>query len=255
MFIRGALLSSLLLSLNSFGASSEIPLKREFPLNDKINPCENLYEYACSKTIESFQLRPDRRRHSFAFSDSAERILSFKKNYIKELTMQERSTPIAGQIKNFYISCMNKEARAKEEVSEVQKLIADQKKIRTKKEWLKIQAQRIHSGKSSFVNYSVSDNFDDAKKSDLILGIGYSILPEKSYAKNDELIKAFFVLVTDYFRTIGIDHPEIKAQTVLKYEIDQQENRFYPVEARIAYSQRRFISKDDLIKKYHAVSH
>ncbi|MBC7538973.1 MAG: M13 family metallopeptidase [Bacteriovorax sp.] len=250
MFIQLVLLSSLLCATSSFGASSEIPLKREFPLNDKINPCENLYEHACSKTIESFQLRADRRRHSFAFSDSAERILEFKKNYIKDLTSKEADSPVSGQIKNFYLSCMNKDARAKEETNEIQKLMDDQKKITDKKEWFKTQAGKIHSGKSGFIGYSTNDNFDDARKSDLMLGVGYSLLPEKSYAKNEVLIKALAVLVTDFFKTIGADHPEERAKTVLKYEIDQQDNRFFPVEARIAYSLRRFVTKKELLKKY-----
>ena len=82
MLMAIALVVNLLTVTATFGASSEIPLKREFPLNDKINPCQNLYEHACSKTIENFQLRPDRRKHTFAFNDSSERILEFKKKYL-----------------------------------------------------------------------------------------------------------------------------------------------------------------------------
>ena len=240
-------------SFNAHAASSEIPAKREFPLNEKISPCENLYEHACTKVIESFQLRADRRRHNFAFSDSAERILEFKKNTIKEIAFKETNDPIEKQLKNFYLSCMDKEGRAKEENLFVQELIARQQKVQTKEEWLKIQAERIHSGQSGFIDYYPSDNFDDPKKSDLMLGVGYSYLPEKSYATKPELIKDLEVLVTDFFKNIGVDHPEVRAKTVLKYEIDQQENRLFPVEARIAYSLRRFVTKKDLIKKYSAL--
>lgn len=250
MFIQIALLSSLFIATDSFGASSEIPLKRDFPLNEKINPCENLYEHACSKTIESFQLRADRKRHTFSFNDSIERILEFKKNYIKELTAKEEGSSLEGQIKNFYLSCTNKEARAREERSEVQKLMHEQNKVTHKKEWLRRQALKIHSGKHSFMSYSAINNFDDVKKSDLTLGVGYNLLPEKSYAKNEELTNALLMLVVDYFKTIGADRPDERAKTVLKYEIDQQENRLFPVEAREARSLRRFVSKKELIKKY-----
>lgn len=235
---------------SAFGASSEIPLKREFPLNEAINPCVNLYEHVCSKTIESFILRPDRRKHVFAFSDSAERILEFKKNYVKNLTTIEADSAISGEVKNFYLSCMNKEARAKEEISEVQKRIQEQNEIKSKEQWFKAEAAKIHSGDSGFISYSAVDNFDDARKSDLMLGVGYSFLPEKSYAKNEELIKAFTILVADFFKTIGLDRPVERAATVVKYEIDRQENRFFPAEARVAFSQRKFFTKNDLLKKY-----
>lgn len=253
MFIKTAILASLLWAVNSFGASSEIPLKREFPVNDKINPCVNLYEHACSKTIESFQLRADRRRHSFAFSDSSERILDMKKATLKELTAKPAESAMTAQLKNFYMACLDKPQRAVEETSYVQKKLSDLSKVATKKEWLIQQAKKIHSGTMGFIGYHTSDNFDDARKSDLMLGVGFNFLPEKSYAKNPELMKALEVVVLDFFKTIGMDHPEKRAKTVIKYETEQQENRLFPVEARFAYSQRKFTNKKDLIKKYPAL--
>ena len=147
------------------------------------------------------------------------------------------------------MSCMNKEARAKEESEFVQNKINDQIKISTKKAWMDTQVAKIHSGKNGFVGYSTLHNFDDVKKTDLMLTVGYSYLPEKSYAKNEDLVKALHVLLTDFFKTIGQDHPEAKATLVIKYELDQQDNRFFPVESRIAFSQRRFVTKKELLKK------
>ncbi len=246
---------SFLIAANAFGASSEIPLKRVFPINPKISPCENLYEHACSKTIESFQLRADRKRHSFAFSDSAERILEFKKNYLLDLSKNSlpnagADSELTGQVKNFYLSCMNKDARAKEEVSLVQSTIKNQNMISSKDLWVKGQVLKMHSGKSGFLGYGMEDNFDDSRKSDLMIGVGYSFLPEKSYAKNNELVKAFRTLTTEYFKAIGVDRAEERALVIEKYELEQQENRLYPVEARIAYSQRRFVTKNELIKLF-----
>lgn len=248
--IRSLTLSLTFISTALFAASSEIPLKREFPVNDKINPCENLYEHACSKTIASFKLREDRRRHGFAFSDSAERILETKKNTIKELAKNEAATPVEAQLKNFYLACMDKESRAVEEAGFVQKTINDQAKVLTKKDWMINQTARMHSGDLSFIGYYGTDNFDDARKTDLMMGVGYSLLPEKSYAKNEALLKELEVLVIDFFKTIKMDHPEERAKTVIQYEVKQQENKFFPVEARIAYSQRNFITRKELIAKY-----
>jgi putative endopeptidase len=235
---------------NAFGASSEIPLRREFPVNEKINPCENLYEHACSKTIESFKLREDRRKHTFAFNDSAERILAFKKETIKELVKKQAQDPIEAQLKNYYMSCIDREARAQEEKSYVATKLTELDQIKTKKDWLITHAKRIHSGNAGFIGYYSADNFDDPRKSDLMVGVGYSLLPEKSYAKNPELLKELELIVVNFFKGIGANEPEAKAKIVLKYEIDQQENRLFPVEARIAYSLRRFITKKEILGKY-----
>jgi putative endopeptidase len=242
------LVSSLL--VRAADPSSEIPLKRNYPVNESLNPCENLYEYACSKTIESFKLRPDRRKHTFAFNDSMERILEFKKKTLKELTSAPAENKMAEQLKNYYLSCVNKEARAKEESDYISKKIEEVENIKSKNEWLALEAKKIHSGKVGFINYSAVDNFDDPRKSDVIFGVGYSLLPEKSYAKNPELMKAFEALVKNYFETIKISNPADRAQVVIKYETEQQENRFFPAEAREAYSQRNYTTKADILKSY-----
>ena len=244
----------LVFSFNAMSATSEIPARREFPVNEKINPCENLYEYACSKTIESFKLREDRRRHAFAFSDSSERILEFKKNHVKDLVKSTSNDPIANEIKNFYISCMDKTSRATEEKKYVVEKINELAKIKTKNEWLLDHAKRIHSEKSGFINYGAVDNFDDPRKSDLMLGVGYNFLPEKSYAKNPELVKDLELLIAKLFKTIGLDQPEEKAKVVLKYELDNQEARLFPAEARLAYSRRKYTSKKELLKNYPELS-
>ncbi len=233
-----------------FGASSEIPAKREFPVNDKINPCVNLYEHACSKTIESFKLREDRKRHAFAFNDSSERILEFKKNYIKQLAKESTIDPMALQLKNFYLSCVDKDTRAKEEKSYVASKVTEIEKVQTKKDWLTAQAKRIHSGNPGFIAYFTTVNFDDPTKTDIVFGMRYSFLPEKSYAKNPDLVKELEVLVLDFFKTIGVSNPEARAKTVLKYELDKQENSLFPTEGRIARSLRRFTTKSDVLQKY-----
>src|SRR5687767_12751259 len=114
------------------GPSSEIPMRRDFPLNTNISPCENFYEYTCSGVISAFKLRDDRKSHTFAFSDSRERILERKKQFMKELDqkfkqkqpqLSERSQTLA----TIYGACMNPAAAAAEELDIVKKTIAEVK--------------------------------------------------------------------------------------------------------------------------------
>lgn len=235
---------------NAFAASSDIPARREFPINEKINPCVDLYEHACSKVIDSFKLRADRRKHTFAFNDSSERILEFKKKTINEIVSGDSKDPIAMELKNYFLSCVNESARAKEEKEYVANKLAMLDKIQNKKDWIFSHAKRIHSGDPGFFGYWALDNFDDPRKSDLVVSTGYSFLPEKSYAKNPELIKEFEKVVVDFFKSIGFSQPEAKARIVVQYEQDVQENRLFPVEMRIAFSLRRFVPRKDLLINY-----
>src|SRR5690606_7958602 len=64
--------------------SSDIPDRREFPIDDDVQACENFYEYACSNAVSGFKLRDDRSTHTLAFSDSRERLLEKKKAFLKD---------------------------------------------------------------------------------------------------------------------------------------------------------------------------
>lgn len=230
--------------------SSDIPARRSFPVNPAINPCENLYEHACSKVIESFKLREDRRKHTFAFNDSAERILEFKKKTIAELAQAETKDPIARELKNYYLSCTNEDARAKEEKDYIEKKKGELAQVQNKKDWIRWHVQRIHSGDPGFIGYWTLDNFDDPRKSDVAISPGYSLLPEKSYAKNEELMKELEKVAVEFFKAIGMQAAEEQAKTVVKYEVDMQNNRLLPAEMRRAFSRRLFVPREDLIVNY-----
>ncbi|MFA6420586.1 MAG: M13 family peptidase, partial [archaeon] len=123
---------------NSLGyaenATSVIPDKREYPVNNSINPCVNFYEYACSSVISGFKLRDDRSRHNFAFSDAGERLLEFKKKYFMDLAQKTPESAMEGEIKNYYSACMNQQSRQKEELDLVKQTKEILAKIKTKEE-------------------------------------------------------------------------------------------------------------------------
>src|SRR5690606_37680913 len=77
--------------------SSEIPEKRDFPLNTKVNACDDFHKYVCSEVESSFKLRDDRSMHTFAFNDSSERLLEKKKLFMKNLDKEKDLSPRAKQ--------------------------------------------------------------------------------------------------------------------------------------------------------------
>src|SRR5262245_38625422 len=85
----------------------EIPERREFPISETVSPCDDFYEYACSKVNSSFHLRDDRSSHTYSFNDSYERMLHAKKRFLKLLQETTPSTARSTALKNVYAACMN----------------------------------------------------------------------------------------------------------------------------------------------------
>jgi len=246
MFLAALLLSS----LNLAHASSEIPDRREFPMNPDINPCENLYEHACSKVISSFTLRPDRQRHNFSFNDSTERILKFKKEYLSNLSNLYPTSDVEKDLKSFFVACINKDARKEEEQTYSKKLITELSAINTKDAWIARQMNKLNSGNPGIFAFEISQNTDNPKKSDILPWAQYVFLPENSYAENADLMKDFQDLAEELFDQLEIKNSTDLAQKVKQYEIDLQKVKLTPADLRDAFTKKNYLSKAVLIKKY-----
>src|SRR3989339_118116 len=201
--------------------SSEIPLKREFPINDKINPCENFYEYACSKVIDSFKLREDRSIHIFSFDDAEERLLDYKKKYFVNLANIKPKSQMEKEIKTVYLACMNEEASKKEEVEIVKQTISQMNSITTREQFINMVARNITEPLTSFVQFDAGlPNQDNPLKKDLLFDNSLRSLPEKTYYEKEELIKDLLVLIEDFFKTIELPDPSERAKMVYEFEKD-----------------------------------
>lgn len=242
------------LSSNVVAPSSAIPEKREFPLNNEIDPCEDFHKYVCSNVEASFKLRDDRSRHLFAFSDSSERLLEVKKKFMKELPLQKNLDPRAEQIRDLYLSCMNAPEKAASEKSEVVRFTQVIDKIRDTKELLHYSNTHIANGFGSFVSLWSSSNLDDPKKMDAGLSASFMLLPDHKYYDQPELMKDYESFLTLFFQNI---YPQLKksaavakAQNVIAIEKDFIKT--YPVTAvrRQRWGEKRVSTQADLLKKY-----
>jgi putative endopeptidase len=231
-------------------ASSEIPERRDFLLDKKINPCENLYAHACNEVIKSFTLRPDRQGHSFAFDDSGERILKFKKEYLANLSTINPQSEVEKDLKSFFVACTNKDARKEEELLQTKKYIDELAKISSKEEWIKRQIGKLNSGNPGIFSMELSENTDNPRKSDLLPWIGYAFLPEKSYAENKDLMQDFQELAEYLFEQLELKNSESLAQKVKDYEIGLQKVKLAPADLRDAFSQKNYLTREAFIKKF-----
>jgi putative endopeptidase len=243
-------LGALCVSSTIYAKSSEIPKRREFPLNEKVNPCENFYNYVCSNVNDSFELRPDRSSHTFSFSDSDERILEYKKEYFKNLNLVDAKDPKEKMIKEYYVSCMNEEARGKEEKS----LVADQMKtimsFSKKEEFIKWAQQNILKPEFSLVGFSTSENLDNPDVHDVILSIGLHSLPERSYYEKEELMGEFKKVVAEFFKAVDLKPYDKNAETVINFEKNLMKIYPLPREMRELWNQRNYQDKKAFVKAY-----
>lgn len=236
---------------NNIIKTSEIPTKREYPVNNAINPCVNFYEYACSSVINTFALREDRSHHSFAPNDASERLLEFKKKYFLKLADKKPENPMESEIKNYYLACMNKQSREKEEkdfVNQTKKLL---EKITTREEFATLISENITNPYGlSFIGFATAPNLDRPAYNDLYFDTHLMSLPERSYYENKKLTKELKALIEYFFISIGDKSPKQKATLVFNFE--KELAQVYPIPPIIkerAFS-RTEISRKKLIKNY-----
>lgn len=242
--------SGLLFSCASMNKSSEIPDRREFPVNNDINPCNDFFQHACGPAIDSFQLREDRNRHIFSFSDSYERVLKAKKNYLKGLLSQKSFNPKSQQLHDYYASCMNQDARKAEEKEVLKKAVAKVNSFKTKKEFVNYLSGQALKGQTSHLDYTNTANLDNSDIYDfMILPSRMTSMPTKNYYENKELMAEFKSIATDFFTLAGMDKPAERAQWVVDFESEYIKNYPTPAERRPLWSKRAYSTKSQL-KKY-----
>lgn len=189
--------------------SSEIPAKREFPVNESINPCENFHQYVCSNVEASFKLRDDRSRHTFSFSDSSERILEAKKDFFKSIDKRKNLSPRALQIKNTYLACMDEKSGVELEKKNLEKLKKALGQLKTADDVAAFQIEQIQQGKNPLVSFDAYSNQDNPKKLDAFVFLDFSFLPEHSYYENKDLMADYKTLLIEFFKVVS---PESSAE-------------------------------------------
>ncbi len=238
--------------------SSVIPAKREFPVNTKVNPCEDFHKYVCSEAEAAFKLREDRSRHTFSFSDSSERILEAKKTFFAEISKQKSLNARSMQIKDNYMACMNENTGAAKEKSTIKKLHSEVDVLKSAKAFAKYQIDQMKAGKSSFIGFDVYSNQENPDINDIYLNVELMNLPEHTYYENAELMADYKKLIVDYFKLAEPKALESqiaeRADKLIKFEKSFVEIYPHPEVRRQRWTEKRQQSQSDFLKAYRALA-
>lgn len=231
------------------GASSQIPERREFPVNPAINPCENFFDYTCSKVNESFTLREDRKRHVYSFNDSFERILDFKKNYLKKLnTTNGKMSGKSELLKNIYQACMNEENRKVEETTYLEKIKSEVASIKSKDQLAEYVTSHSLKGQEGFASFGNANNLDNSDIYDFYFTAAklYN-LPENTYYDKKDLMVDYKNLVTEFFKVAGVANPEKQAEFVLEFEKNYAKVYPTPAEQRDLFTKKIYSTRAQIV--------
>ncbi len=229
---------------------SPVPEKREFPLSQKITPCEDFHAYVCSEVENNFKLPADRERWTFSFTDNAERLLHGKKQFFQKIDSYKPRSERDQQFKDVYVACMNDKAASDEErnmvATETQKILG----LKNWEELAQLSQERMDQGRVSFVDFFAEANKENPLKNDAFLIADARSLPERSYYSKKDLMSDFQALLTDFFKTVNVDNPEKRAKWVVDFETALAKKYPLPKEVRERFTQKRDIKKSAYIKKY-----
>lgn len=248
-------LSSNTVESSALGAvsGSAIPEKREYLVDNSVNPCDDFHKYVCGQAEESFQLRPDRSAHVFAFEDSEERLLEKKKTFFKNIDAEKKLSQRSLQMKQFYKACMNEKESARQERIRVKNLTQELDRIKTVDQFIELNKKNMLNEKWSFISYDMSPNVENPLVYDINFDVSLMFLPEHSYYDDKDLVKAYAQLITEFFMTVFPDGNKAefikRAEKIVEFE--SHFRAFYPTpnEFRKRWTDPKYFSREEFFKK------
>ncbi len=216
---------------------------RTYEVNTAVSPCDDFHSYVCSKTESDFKLPEDRPAYFFAFSDSAEALLNYKKNYFKNLSKIDTQNIRERKLKNAYLACINSEAQKNDEEAYITRINSELAKINDRKELQEYIGGKILTGDASFFEHIVVGNMDNPEYNDLVLMPSTMTFPERSYYSKPGAKEDLTSVMESFFKELGLKKASERASELYKYEEAFSQVFPLPLEIRDLMNKKTRITK------------
>jgi putative endopeptidase len=222
--------------------------KRSFEVSSKVSPCEDYHAYVCSETESKFKLPEDRPAYFFAFSDSAEAILNYKKEYFSRLKGIKAENAKEQKLKDVYMACMDPVSQREDEEAYISKIKAELNSIQDRKKLQDYIGGKMVTGDASFFDYIVLGNMDEPTFNDIVIMPSTMTFPERSYYSKPGAKDDLLAVMKAFFEALNYQDAQKRAEQVYAYEDRFAQVFPLPLEIRDLMNKKTKITEQQFLK-------
>ena len=224
---------------------------REYPVSDRVSPCDDLYAYACEKIDKSFTLPTGQDNFNFAMGDAALRVRAARVEFLKRIIKSEGLPRKHQMMKDFFVACADKSAMSEEGHNRFLQLKDSIHKLSNKEQILDQSATNITTLDFSFIAFSSISNLQKPSLQDVYLDVDH-LTPLKIHEryKDQALLKDYQALLEKFFSLLGLDAVAVRAEKIIKTEQRINEKYPKPDEVQGILVANSYVEKQAYISRY-----
>lgn len=251
--MRLASLPVLFLLLVAKAQAAALPV-REFALNPQIQPCDDFYQYVCSKEIAKFKMPAERSRYTFYFSDGYENFLESQKTFFVNLKQNPDPSPRARQILDHLAACRNEAARKNEEKRLVREALGEIGGLKTRNDLFTFLRNQAQKGSYYLFSTWAEPHTEDPKRWRVLIRTQWLTLTDKAAHQNADTAKALRGLIGFTFKTVGLPDADDRAEKIVKLEAEIAPHMLSSEERSSRWDASEYWSRTEFLEKFPAIA-
>jgi putative endopeptidase len=225
-------------------------------MDKTVDPCEDLYRYACGGWQKNNPIPEDATHWNVTFK-MYEQNLQFLRGILEDAASEKKRDTVTQEIGNFYAACMNEAAINSAGMSALQPELRAIREVRNRKDFAPLMArlQLEFPGNSIIFGFGSRTDYDDSTRKIAEISQGGIGLPDRDYYTKDdrgskEVRERYLEHVQKVFALMGElpDLAKTNAAVVMRIETALAQASLTGVERRDPYTSKNKMTVGDLAK-------